>query len=481
MKKIILFLLCVVSCFLVSEVNAKNTNLVMEENTNIYYAMYNQDFYRSFSYFRYFQDGKRVYCIDPDQKVTTNVYEERFEYSELPKEVLDKINLIGYFGSDYPGHNTLKYELATQALIWEEIKGVTVEWYTERYSYGTKIDVSEEEREIKRLIQNHRIKPMLTYRSVTGKIGDRVLIFDGNYVLQNYEIVSFDGGQARIDDDGIRLQLIEKVGNYKLILKRKKYDSNHTTYYVAPSSQAMMLGRIEDEYIEIPVEIKSGFVNLKKYGVGLDGIKIPLSNVTFELRAAKNMYYHSGANRYLKDELVGIYKTNEDGMLEVELPYGEYYFVETETKENYEMTSQFYPFKITDKVSSLEVLNQMKYASLKLLKVDKDTNEPLEGVLFSITNLNTMEEISARTNEEGFVLLDKLPLGTYLIKESETISGYILSEEEKVVELKEYKEEAFYTFTNEKIPEIPDTDCYDFHNFYILLGSLFIFYGFKKH
>lgn len=483
MKKIVLFLLLVLSCFSVKNVKAKSTNLVMEENTNIYYAMYNNDFYRSFSFFRYFQDGKRVYCIDPDQKVTTNTYEEVKDYSALSSEVLDKITLIGYFGTDYPGHNTLEYELATQALIWEEIKGVTVRWYTERYSYGTEIDVSNERREIQRLIQEYYIKPELSHRSISANINDCVQIFDGNHVLANYEIVSFDGGQAIIENDEIKMRLTGKVGDYKLVLRRKKYDYDHTTYYLANSSQAMMRGRMKDEYIEIPVEIHSGIVQLKKYGIQLDDTQKLLSNVTFELRAGKNFYYHDGSSRYRKDDLIGIYKTNENGFLELELPYGEYYLVETKTNDNYVIGSEFYPFKIGKENTfvELEVQNQMKYASVVLHKKDKDTEEHLSGVTFLITNLDTKEEFKVVTNEEGVVTLSKLPLGTYMIKEIETLPNYILSEEVKILELKEHQEEVTYTFYNEKVPEIPDTDCYDFSNFYILLGGFFLFHGIKKH
>ena len=475
-----LFLLSLLFVFGIHKVEEKTTNLIMEENTNIYYAMYNNEMYRSYSFFRYFQDGKRVYCIDPDRKVTTTLYEEVLSVSILDEETLEKINSIIHFGSDYPNHNTLEYELATQALIWEEIKDVTVKWYTERYSYGTEIDVSKERKEIEKLVKEYQIKPLFSQSSIVASISDHIKIEDLNHILKEYEIISFDGGQAVIENDAIHLKLKEEIGNYEIILKRKKYDNENTYYYIANNSQTMMRGRIKEEYVKIPIEIAAGNIEIQKKGISLNGEETLMSGVTFELRARQNFFYQNGELRYGQDELIDLVTTDENGRIQKTLPYGEYYLVEVETQENYLLAPQSYQFTISSIPTSLEILNYEKYGSLKLYKKDIETKEGLEGIKFLITNLETKEEMIYQTDENGIILIQNLPLGIYEVKEIETLPNYILNDEVQILELKEHQEEIEYLFYNEKIPPIPDTDSYQLSFPYSFLGPLFYYYEDKK-
>lgn len=479
MKKTIFFFLCFFCFLTINSVEAKTTNLVMEENTNIYYAMYNKEMYRSYPFVRYFQDGTRVYCIDPDKKITTSIYEEVASISTISADKLEKISQIIYFGADYPTHNTVSYELATQALIWEELKDVTVKWYTERYSYGSEIDVSLERQEIETLIKEYQKKPMLTSTSITGSILDHIFIEDFNHVLNAYEIVSFDGGEAIIENDSLKLNLTGEPGNYELLLRRMKYDWSSTRYYVAPNSQIMMKGRIEEEYLKIPVEIVAGEMIVQKKGISLNGEETPLSGVRFELRAGQNFFYQNGELRYGQDELVALLSTDSDGQIKKQLPYGEYYLLESETSENYFLEPNIYYFEIPSS-QILEILNYEKNGSLKLYKKDLLTESPLAGIVFLVTNLETKEQKRYQTDENGEILISNLPLGSYEVKEIETLSNYILNEEVKIFELKEHQEVVEYTFYNEKIPEIPDTDAYDFSFLNFLFESGLFYYESKK-
>lgn len=461
------------------QVEAKTTDLVMEENTNIYYAMYNDTMYRSYSFFRYFQDGKRVYCIDPDKKVTTSIYEEVESISDIDDETLEKISQIIYFGADYPTHNTLYYELATQALIWEHLKDVTVKWYTERNSSGSEIDVSKERQEIERLMKEYQRKPKFSSSAITGNLSDEMLLEDLNHVLGFYEVLSFDGGEAIIEGDALKLKLKEKPGDYEVLLKRMKYDSESTRYYVASNSQTMMRGRVTEEYLKIPVTIVAGELALEKKGVSLNGEENPLSGVCFELRAGQNFFYQNGELRYGQDELIALLSTDENGRIQKQLPYGKYYLVEKETSENYWLEPRTYYFEIPSS-QILEILNYEKSGSLKLYKKDLFTEEPLEGIVFLVTNLKTKQEMRYKTDENGEILISSLPLGVYEVKEIEALPNYILNEEVKIFELKEHQEIVEYTFYNEKIPEIPDTDFYDFSFLRFLFESVFFYYESKK-
>ena len=59
-------------------------------------------------------------------------------------------NTLKQYLDEYPNHQTSKFRMATQALIWETIRGVNVEFYTEKNGGGSIVDVSNE-RELQRL------------------------------------------------------------------------------------------------------------------------------------------------------------------------------------------------------------------------------------------------------------------------------------------------------------------------------------------
>ena len=47
-------------------------------------------------------------------------------------KLIEKIQLYGYYGYNYPGHENLRYRAAAQSLIWEATGGQIIEFWTEK-------------------------------------------------------------------------------------------------------------------------------------------------------------------------------------------------------------------------------------------------------------------------------------------------------------------------------------------------------------
>lgn len=147
--------------------------------------------------------------------------------------------------------------------------------------------------------------------------------------------------------------------------------------------------------------------------------------------------------------------TNSEGLaafINVEL--GEYKLVEITAAEGYDINS-FEPkdISVTEyKVQKIYVGNDKIKASIKLLKVDKDTNNPLENVEFTL--YKTSDENNAlrtlKTDKDGIVKFEDVEYGEYVVVETKTVKGYKLSETKTFVNVNESKE-FFYTITNEII------------------------------
>ena len=108
--------------------------------------------YMSAQYSTYTMNGKVVYCIEPGVDITTHDYNgaDGLVNSPYDEATNKKIELIGHYGYDYPGHQTLRYRMATQALIWETTGGQILEFWTEQYGYGDYINLNKEKNEIMR-------------------------------------------------------------------------------------------------------------------------------------------------------------------------------------------------------------------------------------------------------------------------------------------------------------------------------------------
>ena len=161
--KIIKNVLLIISLiFLTLNVKAleKTKKLEIEYQEGIYYTRRINGVYSSYLFPKYLLDKEVVYCIEPGYQIYNYNYQEgNFKDFNLSDDKKKLLELIGYYGYEYPNHTDVKYLLATQELIWETLGVSNIEFYTERYGYGNLINIDTYKNEIKDLIKKHDLKP----------------------------------------------------------------------------------------------------------------------------------------------------------------------------------------------------------------------------------------------------------------------------------------------------------------------------------
>lgn len=422
-------LLAVFAVVLFSSIKYVNAaKLVQTSIDNVWYVRYGGgEKYFSANFHEYVIDGNTTYCIEPGTHITTLDYTEMGGLTTSPysDEVNKKMQLIGYYGYDYPTHKTLRYRMAAQALIWELTGNGKVEYWTKPSGHGDFIDISTEKNEINNLVNSHYDMPSFVDEEKSTTIGSLVTFTDSNNLLSNYEIESNSNFAASIDGNTLKVTP-KKVGNITITLKRKQYVSTNTTLYAGIDEISQKMGYFGlDEEITFKVKIKS---------IG--------GNVTVEKLDKDNLSVTPKGDATLKGAIYGIYDIDDNKITEVtigsnskvtspNLPkLGRYYLQEIKPSKGYTLDKQKYYFEITEdnlnpSVKVYEKVIEKKIEFYKVISNGKTgilTSEPNVTFEFYLKSSNTL--VATKTTDKDGHLTLTLPFGTYIVKQTSTTPGF---------------------------------------------------------
>lgn len=219
----------------------------------------------------------------------------------------------------------------------------------------------------------------------------------------------------------------------------------------------------ERQKVEIEL-IKSLEVD-EAYGVGNNG---EIFDVSFGLYAAEELTAADGTT-IPADGLIEVITLDENGHGKAisDLPMGSYYVQEISTNSAYLKDDTKYPvvFEYAGQETALVSItanegeaigNDLIYGSVSGKKYDEDGNA-LGGALIGIFKTGT-EEFTAETAiqtttsaDDGSFSFEKVPYGTWLIREIESPTGFVLSDEEIPVTIGSVDEVVEVVLVNEFI------------------------------
>ena len=297
-----------------------------------------------------------------------------------------------------------------------------------------------------------------------------------------------------------------KAGTYYLEEVDQKIDGylwnkNSVEFKIGEDSKL-----INDEEFGILFEVKfenkavKGSLELTKTGEeveltdnGYIYTKVNLKGVKIGLYARENIYDALGNLKYKKGTLVKELITDENGYIKVDDLYlGKYYLQEIETVNNHVLDKTKYNFNLEYKDQYTEVINykttlenHLPKGILEFTKSDYSNSKTLPNTLIEIYNENDELVYSGRTDENGKIIIDKLPVGKYYILEKEAPEGYKINEEKMYFEITEDGQVVKCNMLDEAY-EVPNTGLSNIN--YELIGSIVLIvsglglflYGTKK-
>jgi len=150
--------------------------------------------------------------------------------------------------------------------------------------------------------------------------------------------------------------------------------------------------------------------------------------------------------------------TGHTGAIEFEgseLPFGSYRVYEKKAPAGYQKDDSVQTFKWDGKSDLTVTFKNVRTPSLVLVKMDKDTNEPLQDAVFKVYKDGKLVT-SVTTDNAGYARISGLTEGYYEIQESVAPEGYILDDTKHGVHINPYdpatEADPVLVLTNERKP-----------------------------
>lgn len=384
--------------------------------------------YMSAQWNLYDLDGKTAYCIEPGVNITTSDYEGAIGWINSPysDEVNRKIQLYGYYGYNYPGHENLRYRAAAQSLIWEATGGQIIEFWTEKYGNGNFINLNAERNEILRLASTHYEVPTFDSDTKDAVIGETTTFTDTKDILSNFDVVK--SSDASVSINGNTLSVTPNVvGNITVVLKKKTYTQDPTIIFVgkdATSQKMGMFGVDDPVLVRVKLNVVGGSLKINKKDLDTKLSK-PQGDATF-----KNAVYELLDENYnfITDLIIDdSFSAKTDKILS---PNKIYILREKTASEGYLLDKTEYRFKIDrDNLDiEMDVYEDVIEKTVNIYKVFADGSTTIlkgePNVSFEIYLKSTGEYYKTiKTDEKGFVSV-KLPYGKWIFKQVSSTSGF---------------------------------------------------------
>ena len=406
-----------------------DSTVTVEYPGTIYGYHYKNGVLRSYGRvpFRY-QNGTLAYCIEPYVGINVTTYSTTNDWSitGYSEDVKRQMELISYYGYEYPGHNTISYYLATQELIWlfndDYVK--FMDDYSDDGSLGNQINVESEKGEILRLVNSHNTIPSFGNLWYSKKYGNIMNLDDSNGVFNSFDVTSTI--KYKKENNKLKVYLNE-FGNHILNFKKVANNNRQTTVYYYDGYSQMMASFGMNETISADMHINVNSVMVRINKKDSNGNLIINSSAIFNIKDLNT-------NKYVIENL----STNASGYAQLELSPGDYSIEEILAPTGYIVSKENTIIHINNDIRLLnneynvDIYNDKPKGRIIVNKTDEEGNK-LNGVLIGLFDKehNMIQSIITAENN----IFEELNLGTYYVKELETVDGYSLDTNEYEVNL----------------------------------------------
>jgi hypothetical protein len=380
-----------------------------------YYFTFKNDAGKNFSdrQLIYYVDGVITYCIEPGVPLGNDTNYSLGNISYLPSYVQSKIENYMYYGYMFKNHTDIKYYLATQLLIWNELlvnKGVI--YSDQLFGKGNVIDLSYYVDEIEKTIKMYTDGP---YKfSITEiYIGDEKTIPLDNDILEDFTFKNISGTyKYKIVNKNLLIYNVKHYGAFSLTqVEKDRYDQDYKVYISDNKQNLISLGNIYHSSKTLVFIFKGGSLKIHKKDKETDSLIGPCKYGLYD----KN-------NKLLKEIQID---NNGYGQYLEYIPVGVSYLKEITAPIGYQLDDTKYYIEISkdNDIIDITLYDNKINGDVIINKLDVDTNKGISNTIINIYNINNELIDSLTTNKDGIINI-KLPYGKYYFQEYEANEEY---------------------------------------------------------
>jgi len=367
--------------------------------------------------------------------------------------------------------------------VWKFHQVNTTTGFEKIYDFFVTVDENSEKEQYYNVL-NNKLSAYLQVFKTDLETGKTIALANTTFKILNTDtnqyVSQYVGGKVynefKTDETGKFITYLKlEAGNYKLIETEspKNYLINSDgleftigdgTHYNYTTYGAFVTVYFKDQVIKGQIEINKKGENVVIKNGTFTYEEIPLDKVTFEIYAKEDILSSDGNTLYYsKDQLVDTITTDKNGYaISKKLYLGKYYLIETKTKKNYVLDNTKYEFTLTEKdnktpivYTSYSAVNLLKKGTLEFTKTDVSTGKGIADTKLEIYHLKDDGSsdlvFSGITDKDGKITITDLFVGKFTIIETESATGYRLSDEVVSFEIKENGEIVKANMTNEKL------------------------------
>lgn len=294
-------------------------------------------------------------------------------------------------------------------------------------------------------------KPVYAVKSLPGAVfeiraAEDIYTLDGVMHYAKGEIVD----TITTGSDGVASSKELYLGKYEIqeitaphgMVLNSTIQTVELTYAGQEVSVTETAGNLYNERQKVKVSLSKVLEQNELFGIGMNG---ELKNITFGLYAKTDLVAGDGTI-IPADGLIEIVTFDENGSATVstDLPLGSYYLQERSTDEHYILDDTHYEFEFSYGSQETQVVeisvnggdpikNDLKYGMVSGRKVDED-GHVIAGAIFGLfrndENEYTAENayLTAESAQDGTFKFEKVPFGTWIVREIQPAKGFVLNE-----------------------------------------------------
>ena len=283
------------------------------------------------------------------------------------------------------------------------------------------VDVKYNETTVENIENDHKKGNLKIYK--VDKDNNQIGLGNIEFELYSEELQKTIGTYTTNADGEIYIENL-RTGKYKL-----KEKNTNKWYNLIEDAQIEVKWEEEEPITEVTLEneLKKGQVKVMK--VDKDNNEIKLDGVKFNVLDSNGKILETITTDKNGEALTSKYAVRD---------YSKLYIQEIETKEQYKLNEKKIEVKLeANKVTTVQVENEVKKGKIKIIKVDRDDNKiKLAGVEFEVYDEQNNLVQTLVTDKNGEAETKNLPANQkYTIRETKTLEDYKLNNEEFIIEL----------------------------------------------